>query len=389
VRIALFDQVVGPQSPAGSRDQRIIEELAGEHEFTIFSSALSLEGGNGARVVHVAVPPVRGPALLSFLAYFVGAGIAYARQRMRGRRFDLLHVTDCAFPVGDVFYAHFCHRVYLRDVWPRVRGAVSARTVHNWVNLRIRTAFEAALVRRAGAIVVPSEGLKREMSRAFPSTEQKITVIRNTVDVDRFSRPAGFDARPTREMMDTGDEHTAFVFVALGHFERKGLPLLLDALSSDQHDLAAARLWVVGGEPARVAEYRRRAEDLGVADQVSFAGKTEDVRRFLWSADAFVSPSRYEAFSLVLLEAAGAGLPLLVSRVSGSDELLVDGVNGIELELAADGVAAALARFLALDEGERSAMRRAASASVEPLRPERFDAAWRALYTSLDGRSAG
>jgi glycosyltransferase involved in cell wall biosynthesis len=384
VRIALFDQVVAPAAPAGSRDQRIVEQLSGEHEFTLFASAVSLDHGRTRAVAHVPVPTVRRPALVSYLAYLVGSLRAYAGARARGRRFDILHVTDCYFPTADVFYAHFCHRAYLRDVWPHVRGSVSPRMVHNWATHLVRAAVEARLVRSAQIIVAPSEGLKREMGRVYPRTVDKIRVIQNTVDLARFTPPEAFDPQPVRARLQTAAGETAFVFVALGHFERKGLPLLLEALARGDRSLDRARLWVVGGEPYLVRAYRRMAEDLGVADRVSFAGRVDDVRPYLWSADAFVSPSHYEAFSLGLLEAAGAGLPLLASRISGSDELLVDAVNGFELELSGVGVASGMARFLALDGGGRAAMRSAARESVEPLQPGHFDIAWRELYASLE-----
>jgi UDP-glucose:(heptosyl)LPS alpha-1,3-glucosyltransferase len=45
-------------------------------------------------------------------------------------------------------------------------------------------------------------------------------------------------------------------------------------------------------------------------------------------ADVFVLPSSYETFSLVTFEAAAAGLPLLVTRVSGVEEILEDDVTG-------------------------------------------------------------
>ena len=61
---------------------------------------------------------------------------------------------------------------------------------------------------------------------------------------------------------------------------------------------------MVGGEPGLVASYRTMAERLGVAEKVAFVGRTDDVRPFLWSADAFISPSHYEAFSAALLEAS-------------------------------------------------------------------------------------
>jgi glycosyltransferase involved in cell wall biosynthesis len=385
MRIALFDYVVAPHSGPGSRDVELLQALGDDHQVTVFASKLVMPDGCSRAITHVSLPTIRRPGLASFLTYFVGACMSYGRIRLREGRFDVVQATDCSFPAADICYAHFCHRAYLKEVWPRVRGTITLRTVHSWASHATRALIEARLVREARVIVTCSEGLKRDFARIYPAAAQKVTVIHNTVDLAHFQQPSGFDRRGFRERMDTDDTHTAFVFVTLGHFERKGLPLLLEALSTDRSRLDHARLWVVGGEPGVLASYRAIAERLGIADKVTFAGRTGDVRPFLWSADAFVSPSHYEAFSAALLESAAAGLPLIATRISGSEELLEDGVNGLEIELSAAGVAAGLRRFLELDTARREAMRRAARTSVEPLGPERFAQAWRALYTSLTG----
>jgi glycosyltransferase involved in cell wall biosynthesis len=243
--------------------------------------------------------------------------------------------------------------------------------------------IEARLVRDARVIVVPSEGLKRDLARVYPDLTEKVAVIHNSVDLAHYERPATFDRRAFRTRLQTDEAQTAFVFVALGHFERKGLPMLLEALSTNEQELDRARIWVVGGEPGLVAAYQRSAELLGVAEKVTFVGRTDDVRPFLWSADAFLAPSHYEAFSLALLESAAAGLPLILTRISGSEELLKDGVNGLEVTPTPAGIASALRSFLKLDAAGRSQMGFAARASVEHLRPDRFAAAWRELYGSL------
>jgi glycosyltransferase involved in cell wall biosynthesis len=85
-----------------------------------------------------------------------------------------------------------------------------------------------------------------------------------------------------------------------------------------------------------------------------------------------------------LRAAAAAGLPAIATRISGSEEVLRDGVNGFEVDLSAAAIAAGLRRFLELDARERDAMRNAARESVSPLGPERFISEWRALYASLE-----
>ncbi|MEK7282806.1 MAG: glycosyltransferase, partial [Acidobacteriota bacterium] len=89
-----------------------------------------------------------------------------------------------------------------------------------------------------------------------------------------------------------------------------------------------------------------------------------DIERYYASADIFVYPSAYEAFSLVSLEAAGAGLPLLVSRVNGTEDLVRPGVNGLFIEREPSDIAAKI-RLLAGDPVLRGRM---AAASAQASR---------------------
>jgi UDP-glucose:(heptosyl)LPS alpha-1,3-glucosyltransferase len=57
------------------------------------------------------------------------------------------------------------------------------------------------------------------------------------------------------------------------------------------------------------------------------------------ASDIFVFPTYYEAFSLATLEAAAAGLPILMTRVNGSDEILIENKNGYLIERNATNIA--------------------------------------------------
>ena len=128
--------------------------------------------------------------------------------------------------------------------------------------------------------------------------------------------------------------------------ERKGLPLLLQALGTA--GMEPVKLIVVRGEPDLIALYREEAEKLHLGNRVKFVGMQSDVRPYLWSADVFVFPSLYETFSSVTYEAAAAGLPIVVSQLYGVEDLLVDRDNGFLIETTAAGVKEGLERVLSL-----------------------------------------
>jgi glycosyltransferase involved in cell wall biosynthesis len=66
---------------------------------------------------------------------------------------------------------------------------------------------------------------------------------------------------------------------------------------------------------------------LGIERRVMFLGYRRDIPQLMQAADVFAFPSRYEACSLVLLEAAASGLPVIAGRRTGGTELLTPGCS--------------------------------------------------------------
>ena len=126
----------------------------------------------------------------------------------------------------------------------------------------------------------------------------------------------------------------------------KGQRYLVDAvpeLTRRFPDLAV----VVLGSGHLHEQLRGQAEALGVADRVQLPGHRPDARMLLDAADVFVLPSRHEGMPLVLLEAMDAGLPVVATRVIGSEEVVVDGETGLLVPARnPPALAAALGRLL-------------------------------------------
>ena len=97
-----------------------------------------------------------------------------------------------------------------------------------------------------------------------------------------------------------------------------------------------------------------------------------------------VLPTGYEAFPLVALEAAACGLPLLVTRVNGVEDMLVDGVNGFFIERDPENIRVRLA---ALEESAsaRATMGIAARDTARTFRWEDVVDSYEALYLEIAG----
>jgi len=167
-----------------------------------------------------------------------------------------------------------------------------------------------------------SDGVAEEMLECYPYRADQVSVIPYGVDREAFRPDAAARLRVRHELLaDRADSASLALFVG-GDWGRKGLGTVIDAL-------AQAPTWhlAVVGDGDDVAA-RRHAERSGVIDRIHFLGRRPMPTDMYAAADAFCLPTLYETFCLVAHEAAAAGLPLLVSRVSGVDQLLVDGENG-------------------------------------------------------------
>jgi glycogen(starch) synthase len=152
----------------------------------------------------------------------------------------------------------------------------------------------------------------------------------------------------------------------------KGLDTAIGALPK----LPDAHLTVVGrGDPAYEAEVRTLADDLGVADRITWgaASTRDDLRAMYADADCLVFPSRWrEPLGLVPLEAMACGTPVVATGRGGSAEFCIDGVTCLRFAANdADELAACVQR-LATDPDLRATLVRGGLATVEELNADRL-----------------
>ena len=376
MRIALFYYSVAANGSIGLWHLHLLKKLCHAHEFTVF--ATRFENPCPERIRWVRVPVPTRPAALTFVAYhLMAAGRYWVESTWKGRRFDLVQMVGSQLSFGDISSAHFCDRAYLKNQWQYSRSTGMRRLSH-WCDYKLRAIAEPWVYKRVRMITVHSNGLAREMNDEYPFVRDKMRFCPNVVDVERMRRPVTFDREGARKTLQMERDDVVLAFVALGAFERKGFPLLLEALAGICNP--RLKLIVVGGPQGMVSRYQKRAAELGLRQRVVFLGNRADVRPYLWMSDALVLPSQYEAFPVVSLEAAAAGLPILATRINGVEEILEDGVTGIELGRDTEGVKRGLLGFLATDASTRRQMGERAREAAQSYDLENFARAWQGVY---------
>jgi UDP-glucose:(heptosyl)LPS alpha-1,3-glucosyltransferase len=170
--------------------------------------------------------------------------------------------------------------------------------------------------------------------------------------------------------------HVLFV----GHeFERKGLPLVLEAAAAEPR----VHVSVVGGTSDMLESLERLAVELGVRARVHLAGQVRDPLPWLHAADALALPSAYEANALVVLEALACGVPVVATPVGYAPQVVADGVNGYLVERTAHDVRRALTALADATVRERDAMSRAARRTAEDHDWDRVAESYLSLLTPL------
>jgi glycosyltransferase involved in cell wall biosynthesis len=380
LRIAIFDHKITRNNPIGSCHLAMLRALAAEHEFIVF--AVEFDNPWPDKIRFIRVPSPMRPLAALFVIYHVNALLCYGLYRLRGgAKPDLVQALESNLTFGDLLYSHFCHGMYLKRHWKR-SGARGLRGAFRWLDHQLHAWMERFTYPRAKYVVVPSRGLARELKEEFPYIEDKLSVLPNPISLDRLQVPPEFDRQALRHSLGIDEQDLVCLFVALGQFERKGLPLLMQALGTP--GMERFKLIVVGGESDLIARFGANYQ---LGDRVKFVGMQSDVRPYLWSSDVFVFPSLYETFSLVTYEAAASGLPIVVSQLYGVEDLLVDGDNGFLIETSVAGVRAGLERFLSLSPEARHAMGQRARLAASACSEDHFVDAWRAFYLNLAPQS--
>ena len=218
-------------------------------------------------------------------------------------------------------------------------------------------------------VTVVSDYLKHTTVKEFGGTFP-VTRIHNFIDTSKYSRNLCPD--------------NTFNVIHISNFRSvKRIEDVVRAFYRVAQKSEKARLIMVGDGPDCNSAVNL-ADELGIADKVSFRGIVDEVTEVLAEAHLLLLPSSSESFGLVALEAMAAGLPVVASDVGGLPEVVEHGVTGFlagvgEVDLMADYILKLINdRDKYSGMAHASGKRAAALFSYEKIVPE-----YMSLYESL------
>lgn len=307
------------------------------HDVDVFTTNVD---GPGVSDVPLSTPVVRDGVRVHYFPTSFGRRLYRSPAMARAladpfHRYDVVHL----------------HSVFL---WPTAAGAAAARRysipyvlaprgmlVRDLIRRRsrlVKSAWIAAVERRnlaaAAAVHVTAEIEAADIAELGLRT-RRIAVIPNGVDL-----PAHINCRVASEPAH------APTILSLGRLNwKKGIDRLIRAMPA----LPGARLVVAGDDEDG---YRRTLEglarDVGVAERIEFAGPVHGSGKWdlLAAADVFALPSHNENFGNAVLEAMGAGVPVVVTPQVGLARVVADAQAGLVVPGEPTALAQAISRLL-------------------------------------------
>jgi UDP-glucose:(heptosyl)LPS alpha-1,3-glucosyltransferase len=347
---------------------RYVAELATryakEHEVHVFANRIVDDGTPGIQFHHV--PAWRANAFTTVLSFAAPVTLQV------GGGFDIVHSQGFCGLVGNVFTAHMCNSAWHQALQKLGEGATARESVFNVVT----GALEHALYRfaRNAEVIAVSERVGRDLVEYY-HCPAPMHVIYHGTDLETFS-PENRQRYRSEAREEYGIPKDEFVFLYVGNL-RKGAKRCMQALAEVEKGVL---LCVAATAPD---VYKQFAKDLGLEHRVIFAGHTKQVERAYAAGDVFLLPTPYDPFALVVSEAMGCGLPVVVSREAGVAELIRNGENGLLLvDVTSHSELAGHMR--SLQDREWSAeLGRAGRKTVESLTWDAVAEQTMAVYTNL------
>lgn len=288
------------------------------------------------RVKQIGVPwfflkvPYLG-SMLRFLRDLIYSFSVYRKLKALNRRYKIDIVEYAEINSESFFHSIFssksipfivrCHTPYfiLKRYYLKLEKRVIDNPLIFWM--------EKFCIKRANFITTPSKDLARIIRKELKTPLNKIEVVPNGIDVNKFC-PIDLEKHRDGEI----------ILLFVGRIERaKGVFIMGEAFCKlvKVYKDKIIKCVFVGEDRGALTKLKSMLKKGGVIPHVEFRGvvSEEELVKIYQQTDIFINPSLiYESFSYTCLEAMASGVPVIASRIGGIPEVVEDGKTGFLFE---------------------------------------------------------
>jgi len=167
-------------------------------------------------------------------------------------------------------------------------------------------------------IVCQSQDMKNDLFENYNIQSEKLVVIHNPVDMDQIRR------QTEAESQLFGNDRINLLSVGRLAYQ-KGFDLMIKVMAKLDNNYVLTIL----GEGEERLRLESLARELRVEKRICMPGFSLNPYAYMYAADLFILPSRFEGFPNVVLEANACGTPVVAfASPGGVSEIIVEGENG-------------------------------------------------------------
>lgn len=249
------------------------------------------------------------------------------------RRYDAAAVLLMGTPSG---FVRTMVRAKNRAVW--IRNDLSGADPTGRVAKALRAAADGI-----DHFICVSDVSRRSLEREVPEAKGKAVVVYNILDADRMREMALEEAAPFSPL----PEGSVTVLSVCRLSDRAKAVLRMARVCAVLKQQGFSFHWYIAGEGPDRARLEAEIEALGIGDRMTLLGSLRNPFPAYRAADLVAMLSNYEGLCGVVNEARVLEKPVIATRVSGIDEQLVDGLNGVVVEQEEYAIIEAMTRLLA------------------------------------------
>lgn len=185
--------------------------------------------------------------------------------------------------------------------------------------------YDRILTKLSSKVILVADALRSRFN--MHGNDPKFVTIHNGVELSKF-RPQEHD-KYVREKYNI-DNNELLISVTARVERLKGQKYLIEACGKLKNKIKDFKILLAGEivELSYLKECQKIADELGIKERLIFSGPLKNVGQILNATDIFVLPSLFEAFPRSVIEAMGAGKPVIVTNVGGCNEAVEDNSSG-------------------------------------------------------------
>ncbi|MDZ4675992.1 MAG: glycosyltransferase [Oligoflexia bacterium] len=242
-----------------------------------------------------------------------------------------LHSTQEIFHI----YGAMIYRKFFRFAFKSVKPPKIILQIHIWLNHRKQDPFHTALYSLVDEVWCSSGSAKEALIKNLPVSPSKIRIVNYGRDIEKTEN--GFlTQEKAREELKLPQNVVIFGTVSRLE-ESKGIKEFLEGGIEFLRKHPQVHLAIIGGASPNNPEAEKYTQELNQMvdvlenanrSRIHFLGTVHDSYKYLKALDVYVLPSYEECFSLALLDAQLAALPVAGTQSGGTPEIVCEGETG-------------------------------------------------------------